>query len=265
MTFSFVQISDHHLPESESALVRGFSPAHAFRAVMRHIAANVAASIDFIVSTGDLVDPDSQAAYRSLSRTLGLRDEAAHAPGPRRVSIEGLREFPMYFMPGNHDDRRNFFECLFPQTPPMALMNVAFIHKGVQFICLDWGAQAKAVAYPEMLDFLAASLQTDLPSIILSHHHVTPIGSRWLDDFIADEVERFWDIVRGRSVLGVLCAHTHLTYEKVVDNIPVYGIRSTAFPFALQDEPLICLLPPQYRYVTVRNNVLTSRIFEVPL
>jgi hypothetical protein len=50
MTFSFVQITDHHLSTSEDALVRGFSPAYAFRAVLRHIAENVADTIDFIFS-----------------------------------------------------------------------------------------------------------------------------------------------------------------------------------------------------------------------
>jgi 3',5'-cyclic AMP phosphodiesterase CpdA len=265
MTFSFVQITDHHLSTSEDALVRGFSPAYAFRAVLRHIAENVADTIDFIFSTGDLVEPDSQSTYRSLSRMLGLSGEVGPPPGPRHASIEGLREFPMYFMPGNHDDRRYFFENLFPQTPPMPLMNVAFTHKGVQFICLDWGTHAKAVAYPETLEFLEASLQNGTPSIVVTHHHVTPVGSRWLDDFIADGIERFWEIVRGCNVIGILCAHTHLTYEKVVEGIPVYGIRSTAFPFALQDEPLVCLMPPQYRYITVQDNLLTTRVFEVPL
>jgi len=265
MDFSFVQITDHHLPESESSLVRGFSPTYAFRAVVRHIAENIASSIDFVISTGDLVDPASQAAYQTLSHMLGLNGKAGDAPGPRLVSVEGLNEFPMYFMPGNHDDRQYFFQYLFPQTQLTPLMNVAFTHKAVQFICIDWGTQAKAVTYDETLSFLASSLRTDLPSIVVTHHHVVPTGSRWLDDFIADDVERFWDIVEGRNVIGILCAHTHLTYEKVVGDIPVYGIRSTAFPFVLQDEPLICLLPPQYRLVTIHDNVLTTRIFEVPL
>jgi 3',5'-cyclic AMP phosphodiesterase CpdA len=265
MAFSFVQITDHHLPESEDALVRGFSPTYAFRTVLRHIAENVADSIDFIFSTGDLVEPESQSAYRNLCHMLGLSGEAAAPPGPKLASIEGLREFPMYFLPGNHDDRRYFFESLFPQAPPMSLMNVAFSHKGVQFICLDWGTQAKAVAYPETLEFLETSLQNETPTIIVTHHHVTPVGSRWLDDFIADGVERFWEILSGRNVIGVLCAHTHLTYEKVIEGVPVYGIRSTAFPFALLDEPLTCLLPPQYRYITVQDNLITTRVFEVPL
>ena len=265
MTFSFIHITDHHLPESEAALVRGFSPTFAFRSVMRHIAEHVAPLADFMITTGDLVEHPSDVSYRNLRHMLALQDDLAEAPGPLRVSIEGLRDFSLYCLPGNHDDRSHFFQYLFPKTPPVPLLNVAVIHKGVQFVCLDWGSQPKAIAHAATLDFLARSLQTDLPSIILMHHQLVPLESRWLDNFIAEDVDRFWDIVIGQKVLGILCGHVHMTYDRLVKNIPVFGLRSTAFPFALQDDPLICLLPPQYRLVTIHNGVLTTRVFEVPL
>ena len=63
MSLSFIQITDHHLPEAESNLTKGFSPWYAFRAVMRHIAEHHA-DVDFIVSTGDLVDQGTDAEYR---------------------------------------------------------------------------------------------------------------------------------------------------------------------------------------------------------
>jgi 3',5'-cyclic-AMP phosphodiesterase len=265
MTFSFIHITDHHLAESEAALVHGFSPAQAFRAVMRHIAEHAATSADFIVTTGDLVESASDLAYCNLSHMLDLHDDQTEAPGPLRISLEGLRDFPLYCLPGNHDDRPRFFQYLFPKTPATPLMNVAITHKGVQFVYLDWGPQAKAISYSATLDLLAQSLRTDLPSVILMHHHVVAIGSRWLDDFMADDVDRFWEIVIGHNVLGIFCGHAHITYERVVENIPVFGLRSTALPFALQDDPLVCLLPPQYRFVTIHNSVLTTRVFEVPL
>ena len=265
MGFSFVHITDHHLCETEATLRQGFSPSYAFRAVMRHIAENVASRADFIITTGDLVEPDTDTAYETLRQMLNLHAGSEQAPGPRLVSIEGLRDFPMYFLPGNHDDRDKFFRHLFPQTTPRPLMNVAFPHKGIEFVCLDWGAQSKAIAHSETLGFLARALQRGLPSILIMHHHVEPIGSRWLDNFIADEVGRFWEIVAGQNVLGIFCGHVHITYEKLVEGIPVFGLRSTAFPMALQDEPMPLLQPPHYRFVTVQDGILTTRIFEVPL
>src|SRR5258708_26647534 len=113
MSFSFVQITDHHLLETETGLIRGFAPAPALRAVLRHIAGTVAGRADFIVSTGDLVDGGSQAAYEAASHLLGLAGGLVAAPGPLLLSCEGLREKPFYCLPGNHDDRDYFFRTLF--------------------------------------------------------------------------------------------------------------------------------------------------------
>lgn len=264
MHFSFVQITDHHLCETETTLTSGYSTAYALRATLRHIAEHVAEYIDFVVSTGDLVDAPTEKSYQNLCQMLDLR-LISPAPGPQLVTCEGLQSFPMYFLPGNHDDRGTFFRHLFPQTPLTPLMNVAFQHKGVQFICLDWGPQDKAVAHPEMLDFLAHTLQKNLPAILLMHYHLLPVGCRWVDQLLPDEDEAFWKIVKAQQVLGLFCGHAHVTYEKEVLGIPVYGLRSTAPQFVLQDEPLLCLQPPHYRLITIHDGILTTRVFEVPL
>jgi len=265
MTFSFVQITDHHLLATEDGLIRGFSPAYALRAVARHIAATVGDQIDFIVSTGDLVDGGSEAAYQSASRLLGLSGGPAAAPGLLLATVEGLREKPFYCLPGNHDDRDYFFRALFGEAQARPLLNASFVHDGVQFVCLDVGPEVKARLHAETLDFLAQALQAGLPAIVLIHHAVVPVGARWMDQFLADDMGPFWKALAGHPVLGILCGHLHTTYEQMANNIPILGLRSTVFQFALQDEPLICLLPPQYRLVTVHQGVMTTRVFEVPL
>jgi Icc protein len=264
LALSFVHITDHHLRHSEALLTRGYSTAHAFRTVLRDIAEQVGDRADFLVMGGDLVAEGTDAEYETLRAMLDLK-VVAPAPGPQLMTAEGLRDFPVYFLPGNHDDRSSFFRHLFRDTPPMPLLNVAFERDGVQFICVDWGIDAKAVAYPEMLDFLARSLQTALPSVILTHHHVAPTGYRWLDDMLADNLGRFWDLLAGRNVLAIFSGHVHATYEVQRRGIPVYGLRATTFQFALQDKELFCLLPPHYRYVSIDNGLLTTRIFEVRL
>lgn len=265
MDFSFVQITDHHLTSSETELVKGYSTRFAFRTVLAHIAKQVGEQIDFIVSTGDLVDIPDEASYRALLQLVNGHESSVAAPGPVMTSFKGMEELPLYLLPGNHDDRENFFKCLFPKTPPMLHLNAAFVHKDVQFICLDWGPDTKAIAHPEMLGFLDQSLKTNLPSVLLMHHHLVPVGSRWLDGFIAEDIDRFWETVRGHAVLGIFCGHAHTSYDTVMHGIPIFGLRSTSFPFVLQDEPLGCLLPPHYRLVMIRDGVLTTRIFEVPL
>jgi Icc protein len=265
MNFSFIQITDHHITASANELVNGVSTWHALRTVLKHIAQHVGNQADFIFSTGDLVEDPSEATYRAFLHVVQAQNAASEIPGPLFISGEGFREFPMYLLPGNHDDRDYFYKCLFPRSLPTPLMNVAFMHKGIQYICLDWGPHSKATLHLETLDFLTRCLETGTPSIILMHYHVVPLGSRWLDDFMADNMNLFWERVTGHHVLGIFCGHVHTSYEKVVHGIPVFGLRSTAPQFELLDEPVVSRLPPHYRLVTVQNGVLSSQIFEVPM
>lgn len=265
MSFSFIQISDHHLFERDDVLLRGFNNAYSFRKVLRHIAEHNAPRADFMVTTGDIVHNGTDAEYGATFERLNLEPEAIDPPGPHRVSGEGLPQLPMYFLPGNHDPRPAFFRNLFPQAGPREWCNAAFTHKGIQFVCIDFGGVNKGVAYPEALSFLAGALEANMPTIVLSHHPVVRVGAKWLDEYVADDVGKFWDVVRGKNVLGVFTGHFHMTYEQVVENIPVYGLRATTFQFVLYPQPLFALLSPQYRVVTVDGATITIDTVEVEL
>ncbi len=264
--FSFVQITDHHLLESEDAMRDGFSPAYSLRMVMRHISEHVASKIDFIVSTGDLVEPELETHYQSAAKLLGVNSSAT-LPGPQHINIEGLKDFPFYFLPGNHDDRALVTKYFFPESQSPKLYNFSFEHKGVQFVFMDWGPRSKAHFFPETREFLANVLKAEMPSVIVCHQHVKRIGSRWLDAFLAENLNGFWDVVLPRqdNVLGILCGHVHITYEDEYRGVPIYGLSSTAFPFAKVDEPLVILAPPHYRYVRIEDGVMTTRIYKVPI
>jgi len=279
MALSFVQVTDHHLTADDSVLTRGFSTNYSFRAVIRHVAEHAGAATDpqgrvpsFIVSTGDLGESDPSGAYLALRQILRARVERVKAPGPAMVSLDGFGELPMYFLPGNHDDLMGMYRTIFPgsqeSSPTHALpdrMNTWFDQAGIRFVCLDWGRRDKAISTPDLFDTLSGALADRRPAVILTHHHVAPCGAPWLDHFIADDIDRFWEALRGRNVLGVLSGHVHMTTETVVEGIPVLTLRSTAFQFARQARPLLTLEPPQYRLVTIDGNVLTSQVFEVTL
>jgi 3',5'-cyclic-AMP phosphodiesterase len=279
MAFSFVQVTDHHLTSNETVLTRGFSTNYAFRTVLQHLAAHLGSQNgpggivpEFIVSTGDLSEVNPLEAYRAAPQLLGAQVGGIEAPGPIPVTIGGLVRMPMYFLPGNHDDLAGMVQHLFPGSAAAGpaehepdRLNVSFERNGVRFVCLDWGRDAKAVSTPGLFEFLSAALEDGYPAVILTHHHVAPIGVAWLDDFIADDIDRFWSIVRGKRVLGILAGHVHMTNETVVEGIPVMTLRSTAFQFARQDRPLLTLERPHYRLVTIDGDVLTSKVFEVAL
>ena len=265
--FSFIQITDHHLLETEETIRDGFCPGYSLRMVMRHIAQNTASNADFIISTGDLVEPDTDATYQCAMKLLGINSAAA-LPGPQWANVEGLQQYPMYFLPGNHDSRALMTKHLFSATPqPPMLYNFTFEHKGVQFVFMDWGPDSQAHLYPETREFLSQALQADAPSVIVTHQHVKKIGSRWLDAYLADNLNEFWEVVLPEKdkVLGILSGHVHITYEEEYHGVPIYGLRSTAYPFLRTDEIQLILAPPHYRFVSIQNGVLTSRIYKVSL
>ena len=265
MSFSFIQITDHHLGESEDSLFYGFNPAHALRKILAHIAQNLKTPIDFIVSTGDLVENPTPASYQFFKALLGIKTEAPSAPGPMIISAEGVNDVSLYVLPGNHDDRKFFYKALFDQNPASKLMNVRFEHKGIQFICLDFGPEARGFAYDATLEFLSRSLDSGPPAILLQHHHLNSLGSRWMDALNTENLDQLHKVIEGKNVLGILHGHTHFTFENEFAGIPVLGLRSTSYSFALQDEPLACLTPPHYRRVTIEDGVLTSEVFEVQI
>lgn len=260
MTLRFAQISDHHLDRGD--LLWGYSTWHALRVVLRHIAAH-AGPLDFIVTTGDLVehgDDDEYAIFRDL---IGTKPDGAF-PGPLIARGEGLPGVPLYALPGNHDARPTMLRSLFPASPPAERLHTWFERGGVRFVCVDWGPANKAEATPT--PFLDEALATDLPKVMLMHHHVAPMGIARLDRLIADDVGVFAARVAGRGVLAILAGHTHATYERELAGIPVYGLRSTCFQFApVEGELLRCLQPPHYRVVTIAQGALTTEIVEVPL
>jgi hypothetical protein len=137
--FSFIQITDHHLLESEEQIREGFVPGHALRMVMKHIA-DMLPTRRISSSPPATGRPGTEAA---VCHQAGLSSSAA-LPGPQRVNTEGLHDYPMYFLPGNHDDRELMTRCLFPDSKPVELYNFTFEHKG-QFMDQT---ESKAVLRP---------------------------------------------------------------------------------------------------------------------
>jgi 3',5'-cyclic AMP phosphodiesterase CpdA len=262
VTLRFAQITDHHLAAGD--LLWGYSTGHALRSVLRHIAER-AGPLDFIVSTGDLVEHGADAEYRAFLELIGA-EPSGPFPGPLIARGEGLGGMPFYALPGNHDVRPAMLRGLFPASPPAERLQGWFERGGIRFVCVDWGPGNKAVSSPDQGAFLDATLGGG-PTIVLMHHHVTPVGHGRLDQLIADDVASFAERIAGRGVLAILSGHTHATFESRLAGVSVYGLRSTCFQFAThsQDELLRCLQPPHYRVITIADGALTSEVVEVPL
>ncbi len=264
MAFSFVQITDHHLGPTEQTYNHGYATAYALGRLLDHIADADGWGAEFLICTGDLVNMGTLDEYAFFRRFLGLQGTVS-APGPLELSRGRLRNLPAYFIPGNHDVRPVFFNGFFSGAPSTGA-NMAFEHKSVQFLCLDFGTGRRAgEVLPETLSFLRERLAGGQPTVLFMHYHPIPVGIPWLDIALPDGIDGFWDVTAAGQVLGVFFGHAHATVETHVRGIPVMGLRSTNFQFAPVEAPLYCMLPPHYRVVTVTGDRLTSQIHEVPL
>jgi Icc protein len=264
VALSFAQITDHHLTAAHGGLARGFSPDFALRAVLRDLAERAGDDLDFVVSTGDAVERPGDEVYRHARLLLEL-GRAAEGPAHVQLRAEGL-DVPAYLYPGNHDDRELFYRVLLDGSgqPPG---HRSFECGGVRFLWTDWGERGQARADDELFSFLERELTDVRPTIVLTHHHFVALGARWLDALLppADESARFFATLAGRSVLAVLSGHAHNTYACEIAGVPVYGLRATAWQFALTDAPLPTLEPPSYRLVTVDDGRFETDVVEVPL
>jgi 3',5'-cyclic AMP phosphodiesterase CpdA len=283
--FTFVQITDHHLGPSEHSLRKGFLLAYGFRAVLKDIAAHWADKIDFIVSTGDIVSGGTPTEYANVCRMLKLGKDSA-PPGPQRVSIGDRREVPMYFIPGNHDDRSQFCRGLFDRDCAHNPLHLAFRHKGVHFVAPDWGPEEPdgtkpATRYYRFVDgggvapdttadlakWLADATSDNEPTIILSHYAPLVVENVWDERQVPRSIERFWDVVKERNnVMAIVCGHVHQTFEAHVGAVPVLGLAATCFQHILYDgEYVRAILPPQYRVVEMKDGGLKSTVYTVEL
>ncbi|MEM5775240.1 MAG: metallophosphoesterase, partial [Anaerolineaceae bacterium] len=250
MAFSFAQITDHHIGRSAEDAPHNYPTTQTLRAVLDDISA-AGQGLDFLLSTGDLVNTPDEASYRYFLQLINAQP-AQRIPGPHRMHYGILRDFPIYLMPGNHDDRDQFFRSLYHNEEPArmnqalpsaalpsaalpsaarqnaARMNAVFTHKGVRFVMIDWGPGVQAELTDEMLGFLKQALDTHLPAVLMMHHNVVRLHAPLLDGFLAENVEPFYAALRANNILAVLCGHLHTTYEKQLEGIPVLGLRSTA-------------------------------------
>jgi len=268
--FSFIQISDHHLGDSEQALRKGFLPAVGFRAVLRDIAERWSARIDFIISTGDLVLGATAPEYENVCRMLNLR-HVSPPPGPQRVTAEGLVDFPMVFIPGNHDDAAQFAQSLFHHDLAGDRLHVTFEHEGVHFVCPDWGPEDPGGIGPDtpphLADWLAEAIPPHEPTIIVTHYAPLLMPGRWQEDMVPRNLGRFWRVLEGRTnILAIVVGHIHQTFAAEVHGHRVLGVASTCYQQILHNgEYIRALLPLAYRVLRVEGGRLHTQVYEVDL
>jgi 3',5'-cyclic AMP phosphodiesterase CpdA len=219
----------------------------------------------FVVIGGDLVSPDVDPEVRAKTRPWTVRDyEASYEVFH---SLVKRLTMPVHFIMGNHDRRVPFRRVVLHESQPMDRPHHYAFTAGAHRVCLLDSLQPYhdgGYLPPPQLAWLRRELQqhATMPTILVVHHQVVPVGVRILDQIMLMNAADFWQVVQeARNVCAVLCGHVHLTHEGERHGIPVFATPSTCFQFyeaegSLQATPAA----PMLRTMTCQGRQVTSTV-----
>lgn len=165
----FVHLTDTHL-NPDPHYLHPHAPFHPYKGAEAavHAINHLPFDVDFVLHTGDVVYDPVPAAY----------------PGARDVFA--LLKPPIYYLPGNHDERNGLQRELIGHEPAHEMYYHTFEAGGVQIICLDSTGPATPPAGSlgaDQLAWLDALCAADdpRPLVVAMHHNAAIVGVPWLD------------------------------------------------------------------------------------
>lgn len=205
---------------------------------------------DLIMVTGDLVSKVQTAIYDYIFEVL-------QATG-----------IPFACVAGNHDvtdeigDDLPFFQReLIAQPADTRLLSRHVIETdGWQLLLLDssiTGEVAGNITATD-IDWLCERLSAcDKPALIALHHHVIAVDSRWIDNYMVENAEAFWQSMAAFAHLKVIISgHTHQEQVRHRQGVTVYSTPSTCYQFKPYEDEFAYdkKARPGYRWLQLANN-----------
>jgi Icc protein len=231
--YRLLHVTDTHLFEDPDARLRGVDTASTLARVVGSARADPRRP-DAVLATGDLSQDETAATYARFRAILT----------PLAV--------PVWCVPGNHDA---------PPGIDRALATAPF-HVGGSFVAGRWsiillssfaaGDHGGRLG-DEQLAWLAATLRAhhDRHVLVALHHHVLPLGSRWLDEFgLRDADALLAAIGAAPHVRAVLAGHVHQASDLMRNGVRYLTTPSTCFQFLPQSDAFaLDVRPPGYRWL----------------
>jgi Icc protein len=226
-----IQITDSHLGVNHGDTLLSMNPDDSLVDVLM-LVNEQQDDINLIVSTGDIANDASLAAYQRFYTT---------------VSDHLLA--PMVWVPGNHDDP-SLMEAIIPESTHQAIIKDSWL-----ILLLDSHVPGEIHGNFSQaeLQFLSETLakHTDKHVLISFHHQPVPIGSQWMDRYIVQNAHSFWEAISPYSnVKCILWGHVHQTFEDTYNDIRLLSSPSTCIQFKPhQDEFALEDIMPGYRWL----------------
>jgi 3',5'-cyclic AMP phosphodiesterase CpdA len=250
--FSFIHISDTHIPESKEESVNGVQPYLKLEDTL-NIINTLEIKPKFVIITGDLTRDGSLKGYKLLKQyTKKLKE----------------KNIPTLLTLGNHDNRENFrtiFGLKNDQGPYFYVKEFGHI----RLIVLDslYPGHHTGKFTGTQLKWLETELHLnpDQPTIIALHH---PIYIPWLKDFEvlfdSDQRQRFYKIINEYNVIAVINGHLHHNLVVNKGNVLFSQASSTYAELDHNDKEYWLKNTLNFNQVIIDNGRIFVRVLELP-
>lgn len=229
-----VQITDTHLCSEQGGTLLDMDTDRSLQLVIDRVQQERGAP-DALLLTGDLSDRGSLHAYQRLIHYLDK------IPSPD------------FWLPGNHDDRREMLTavegstrlCGEVQAGPWQIVLLNSQIPG------EVGGRLGASELQRLRDCLARAQSEDRYVLVCMHHQPVAIGSAWIDQQMVEDADAFWNLVEDYSaVRGVLWGHVHQEIDEQRGGIRLMASPSSCVQFAPGSEKFKADdKPPGYRWL----------------
>lgn len=132
--------------------------------------------------------------------------------------ILGSLNYPLYLIPGNHDDKVHFLEHLHPLCPQLGNdpqnMRYAVDDFATRLLFIDSSRAGTSRGWltDETIGWLEAQLFEggDKPATVFMHHPPLPLGNAQMDPIACENGHRLLALVeRFPSLTRIFCGHNH--------------------------------------------------------
>lgn len=246
---NILQITDLHLSIFDTDSSSAFDCQQSFEAVLAQ-ALEQDIRCDLILVTGDLVDKVQSATYDYIFAVLSATN------------------IPFACIAGNHDVTDEVgHELPFEQRQLVAhsadsrLLNRHVIETDCwQLLLINSAISGKVAGRITDLDidWICEQLSSgNKPTLIALHHHLLPMQSKWVDAYIADNADTFWQRTAPFANLHVIInGHTHQEQRQWCNGVTVYTTPSTCYQFKPFEDDFAydSTAYPGYRWLQLANN-----------
>ena len=208
--FSILHVSDTHLLGGSKPLHGSIDTAGRLEQMFQRISASNL-DIRALVFTGDLADRAEVDAYEELKSIV--------EPHARALSAEVI------WVMGNHDEREPFSTVLWGESATSEPRDRCYDVAGLRIIALD--TSVPGYHHGELTDaqlaWLTAELAHPAPrgTVLALHHPPIPTVVPLMGLIELEDQHRWWDVVNGSDVRGILAGHLHYSTHTVSRGIPV--------------------------------------------